>query len=46
MVEVNAYLNKKLQTIKDFKPKPEHIAEIFKLIDDGTISGKIAKEIF
>ena len=46
MVEVNAYLNKKLQTIKDFKPKPEHIAEIFKLIDEGTISGKIAKEIF
>ncbi|WP_300759161.1 Asp-tRNA(Asn)/Glu-tRNA(Gln) amidotransferase subunit GatB [uncultured Brachyspira sp.] len=46
MVEVNAYLNKKLQTIKDFKPKPEHIAEIFKLIDEGVISGKIAKEIF
>ncbi len=46
MVEVNAYLNKKLQTIKDFKPKPEHIAEIFKLIDENIISGKIAKEIF
>ena len=46
MVEVNAYLNKKLQTIKDFKPKAEHIGEIFKLIDEGVISGKIAKEIF
>ena len=41
MVEVNAYLNKKLLTIKDFKPKPEHIAEIFKLIDENVISGKI-----
>ena len=46
MVEVNAYLNKKLLTIKDFKPKAEHIGEIFKLIDEGVISGKIAKEIF
>ena len=46
MVEVNAYLNKTLQNIRDFKPTPEHIAEIFKLIDEGVISGKIAKEIF
>lgn len=46
MVEVNAYLNTKLMSINDFKPKPEHIAEIFKLIDDGVISGKIAKEVF
>lgn len=46
MVEVNAYLNRTLQTIKDFKPKPEHIAEIFKLIDENIINGKIAKDIF
>lgn len=46
MVEVNAYLNTKLITIKDFKPKPEHIADIFRLIDEGVISGKIAKDIF
>lgn len=46
MVEVNAYLNSKLISIEDFKPKPEHIGDIFRLIDEGVISGKIAKEIF
>ncbi len=46
MVEVNAYLNTKLITINEFKPTPKDIADIFKLIDDGTISSKIAKEIF
>lgn len=46
MVEVNAYLNTKLITIKEFKPQASHIAEIFRLIDEGTISSKIAKEVF
>ncbi|MCL4478954.1 MAG: Asp-tRNA(Asn)/Glu-tRNA(Gln) amidotransferase subunit GatB [Deltaproteobacteria bacterium] len=32
--------------IKDFKVKPEQTAELLELIDNGTISGKIAKTIY
>ena len=46
IVEVLSVLNEQQISIKDFKVKPEHIAEIFKLIDEGSISGKIAKDIF
>lgn len=46
MVEVNAYLNTKAIDIREFKPKAEHIGLLVKLIDDGTISGKIAKDVF
>ena len=31
--------------IPDLKVKPEHLAEMIRLIDEGTISGKIAKEV-
>lgn len=32
--------------IRDWPVSPEHLAELVKLIDDGTISGKIAKTVF
>jgi aspartyl-tRNA(Asn)/glutamyl-tRNA(Gln) amidotransferase subunit B len=32
--------------IVDFSVTPKHLAEMVKLIDKGTISGKIAKEVF
>lgn len=34
------------QDIKDCPVKPEHISELVLLIDKGTISGKIGKEVF
>ncbi len=46
MVEVNAYLNNKVIDIREFKPKPSDIATLIRLIDDGSISGKIAKDVF
>ncbi len=33
-------------SIKDCKIKPEQLAALVKLINDGTINGKIAKEVF
>lgn len=46
MTEVNAILNETLGSISDFKVAAEHIGEIYKLMDEGTISGKIAKQIW
>ncbi len=34
------------RNIKDFPITPYHIAELVRIIDDGTISGKIAKKVF
>ena len=32
--------------LADFPVSPEHLAAMIRMIDDGTISGKIAKEVF
>jgi aspartyl-tRNA(Asn)/glutamyl-tRNA(Gln) amidotransferase subunit B len=43
--DIAAYLKNNNQTITDIALKPEVLAELVDLIDKGTISGKIAKEI-
>ena len=43
--DIAAYLKNNNQTIGDIALKPEILAELVGLIDKGTISGKIAKEI-
>jgi aspartyl-tRNA(Asn)/glutamyl-tRNA(Gln) amidotransferase subunit B len=43
--DIAAYLKNNNQTITDIALKPEVLAELVGLIDKGTISGKIAKEI-
>ena len=43
--DIAAYLKNNNQTINDIALKPETLAELVGLIDKGTISGKIAKEI-
>ena len=44
--EVMRALNESGTAISDFPVPPEHIGEIFKLMDQNVISGKIAKEVF
>ena len=44
--ELMALLGNSKQTISECKIKPEHFAGMMKLVDDGTISGKIAKTIY
>lgn len=46
MGEVFAVLNRDSQTIETISLKPESLAELVDLIIDGTISGKIAKDVF
>ena len=43
--DIAAYLKNNNQTINDIALKPETLAELVGLIDKGTISGKIAKDI-
>ncbi len=43
--DLAAYLNNAKLTITEIPFKPEALAELVQLIDKGTISGKIAKEI-
>jgi aspartyl-tRNA(Asn)/glutamyl-tRNA(Gln) amidotransferase subunit B len=44
--DIAAYLNSKVGTsITDLALRPEHLAELVNLIEAGTISGKIAKDI-
>lgn len=45
MSDVANYINTHKLTYGDLKLKPETLAELIALIGDGTISGKIAKEI-
>lgn len=45
-VELAALLKEKNASIIDSPIKPEDLVELLKLIDDGTISGKIAKDVF
>jgi len=44
--ELFGLLNKEGIDLKDCKIKSEHIRELVALIDNGTISGKIAKTVF
>ena len=46
MVDVNAYLNKVQQELKDTALTAEGLAGMIKLITNGTISSKIAKKVF
>lgn len=46
MGEVNAYLNSKQVELSDTALTPEHLATMVKLIEDETISSKIAKKVF
>lgn len=46
MSEVLKYLNEQNITADKFIVKPEQVAQLFILQDEGTISGKIAKTVF
>ncbi|HLR08929.1 MAG TPA: Asp-tRNA(Asn)/Glu-tRNA(Gln) amidotransferase subunit GatB [Bacillota bacterium] len=46
MDEVSAYMNKHLKELDELAITPEALAKMIKLIDDGTISSKIAKKVF
>lgn len=43
---VNEYLNKNQVELLDTKLTPENLAGMIKLIEDGTMSSKIAKKVF
>lgn len=45
MGDITAYLNNEKLTISQIALKPDSLAELLSLIESGTISGKIAKEI-
>ena len=45
MGDIAAYLNNKKLSINEIALKPTTLAELVALIEDGTISGKIAKDI-
>ena len=46
IVEVFAAMNRDNKTIDNLPFTPQHLAELVDLIIDGTISGKIAKDVF
>ncbi|MBN6205319.1 Asp-tRNA(Asn)/Glu-tRNA(Gln) amidotransferase subunit GatB [Ralstonia pickettii] len=46
MGEVSAYMNKHLKELHDLAITPEALAKMIQLIEDGTISSKIAKKVF
>lgn len=46
MGEVSAYLNAEQKEITEVAMKPESLAKLINLIENGTISSKIAKQIF
>jgi len=46
MGELQRYLNQENIDIRECKITPERLVELLRLIDDGTISGKIAKDVF
>ena len=45
MSDIAAYLNAEKISIRDLKLTPKSLAEMVKLIEDGTISNKIGKDI-
>ncbi len=46
MGDVSAYMNKHLKEMEDLAITPEGLAKMIELIDNGTISSKIAKRVF
>ncbi len=46
MGEVSGYLNANHLELQDVALTPAHLAKMIALIEDGTISGKIAKKVF
>ncbi|MDD2619347.1 MAG: Asp-tRNA(Asn)/Glu-tRNA(Gln) amidotransferase subunit GatB [Syntrophomonadaceae bacterium] len=46
MSELNRLLNQNNMEISDCRLKPADLAQLLKLIDDGSISGKMAKTVF
>lgn len=46
LVELMKYLKEDTICIDSLKLKPIHLADMLKMIDDHTISGKIAKQVF
>ncbi|QPC45505.1 Asp-tRNA(Asn)/Glu-tRNA(Gln) amidotransferase subunit GatB [Mangrovibacillus cuniculi] len=46
MGEVSAYLNSAQKELKDSALTPEGLAKMIKLIEDGTLSSKLAKKVF
>jgi aspartyl-tRNA(Asn)/glutamyl-tRNA(Gln) amidotransferase subunit B len=46
MTEVLGVINEKKIDIREFSVAPENLARLIRLINDGTISGKIAKEVW
>ncbi|GAB4074466.1 Asp-tRNA(Asn)/Glu-tRNA(Gln) amidotransferase subunit GatB [Barrientosiimonas marina] len=46
MDEVSAYMNKNDKELDELALTPETLAKMIKLIEDGTISSKIAKKVF
>ncbi|HDM76935.1 MAG TPA: Asp-tRNA(Asn)/Glu-tRNA(Gln) amidotransferase subunit GatB, partial [Deltaproteobacteria bacterium] len=46
MAELMRELNRENRDIKDCPVSPENLATLLSMIDDGTISGKIAKTVF
>ncbi len=46
MTEVLRVINEQKINIKDFRISPAHLAKLIALINNGTISGKIAKEVW
>ncbi|MRH44576.1 Asp-tRNA(Asn)/Glu-tRNA(Gln) amidotransferase subunit GatB [Aquibacillus halophilus] len=46
MGEVSAYMNKEQKELEDLALTPDGLAKMIKLIEDGTISSKIAKKVF
>src|SRR5699024_11559023 len=46
MGDVSAYMNQHLIELDDLKITPKSLAKMIQLIDDGTISSKIAKKVF
>ncbi|MCT6823245.1 MAG: Asp-tRNA(Asn)/Glu-tRNA(Gln) amidotransferase subunit GatB [Apilactobacillus sp.] len=45
-VNVNAYLNDEQKDLSETEITPENLANMIKLIEDGTISSKMAKKVF
>lgn len=46
MGDVNAFLNAEHMDLQDTKLTPKHLAGMIQLIEDGTISTKMAKKVF
>ena len=46
MTEVLSIVNRELISVKDFAVLPEHVGELIKMVTEGTLTGKLAKEVF